>query len=284
MSTPGLSFIFPGFNLMLMKTAFYLLLFLFLMSFSSLSATDRPNTAIQATPRLDHVWDAREESWKGRHEAILKRNAEGPVDLIFLGDSITHSWTKPGEGLAIWKKVYEPLQAVNMGFGGDRTQHLLWRIQNGELDGIHPKVAVVLIGTNNWKDNTSAEIAQGITLICEEIRSRLPETKILLLAIFPRVSSEPLAGANVEMANQIIKDLHDGEWITFLDIGNAFRDEDSWLRKDLFPDGLHPNEKGYEAWANALQQPLSELLGREVPIWRNRQISPDLEPGAPEVE
>lgn len=230
-----------------------------------LSASE--NSATQPAHKLDHVWDHRGESWRGRHEAILRRNQERPVDLIFLGDSITHSWTVMGQGLAVWNQIYEPFNAVNMGFGGDRTQHLLWRIQNGEVDGINPKVAVVLIGTNNWKVNTSEEIAEGVAAVCQELRNRLPQTRILLLAIFPRVSSDPLAGANVEMANQIIKDLHDGEWIYFMDIGNAFRDGDFWLRKDLFPDGLHPNEAGYIAWANAIRKPLSDLLGSPVPAY-----------------
>ena len=206
----------------------------------------------------------------GRHEAIKATKSKDQVDLIFVGDSITHGWDTTGAGTKIWKQVYEPFNAVNMGFGGDRTEHVLWRFDDGELDGISPKVAVVMIGTNNWRANTFQEIAEGVEAVCGGLRTRLPKTKILLLAIFPRVSSDPWAGANVVMANRLIEKLDAGKWINFLDIGSTFRDKKGRLPQEVMPDGLHPNEAGYEVWAEAIRPKLSELMGVDVPKYRSQ--------------
>jgi lysophospholipase L1-like esterase len=201
----------------------------------------------------------------GRHEAIKATPNKKKVDLIFVGDSITHGWDTTGTGTKIWQQVYAPFNAVNMGFGGDRTEHVLWRFDDGELDGISPKVAVIMIGTNNWRANTYQEIAEGVEAVCNRLRSKLPKTKILLLGIFPRVSSDPWAGANVVMANRLIEKLEDGNWISYLDIGSAFRDKKGRLPQEIMPDGLHPNEAGYEIWAEAIRPKLSELMGVDIP-------------------
>ncbi len=254
------------------RSPFFRLLFILAALSSTLaeaasSLNDTMNTLLEPDARLNLVWENRGESWKARHEAIIERNRQGAVDLIFLGDSITHSWEPPGEGGPIWTAHYEPLNSVNMGFGGDRIQHLLWRLENGEVEGISPKVAVVMIGTNNSQANTVEEIAEGVGEVCRQLRERLPDTKVLLLAIFPRVSENPIAGATVALANARIAALDDGEWIHYLDIGDAFREPGGWLRKDLFPDGLHPNAEGYAIWHEAMRKSLSILLGREIPAW-----------------
>ena len=228
------------------------------------------NSALKPIPRPDQVWNNKGgETWMGRHQAIKETKRKGEVDLIFVGDSITHGWDTTGTGTKIWKQVYEPFNAVNMGFGGDRTEHVLWRFNDGELDDISPKVAVVMIGTNNWRANTFQEIAEGVEAVCEGLRTRLPKTKILILAIFPRVSSDPWAGANVVMANRLIEKLDDGKWINFLDIGSTFRDKKGRLPQEIMPDGLHPNEAGYEVWAEAIRPKLSELMGVDVPKYRS---------------
>jgi|TARA_B110000037_G_scaffold222800_1_gene299662 lysophospholipase L1-like esterase len=228
------------------------------------------NTALVPIPRPDQIWNNKGgETWMGRHEGIKATRSKKDVDLIFVGDSITHGWDTTGTGTKIWQQVYEPFNAVNMGFGGDRTEHVLWRFNDGELDGISPKVAVVMIGTNNWRANTFQEIAEGVEAVCEGLRTRLPKTKILLLAIFPRVSSDPWAGANVVMANRLIEKLDDGKWINFLDIGSTYRDKKGRLPQTIMPDGLHPNEAGYEIWAEAIRPKLSELMGVDIPKYKS---------------
>ena len=121
-----------------------------------------------------------------KHEKINERAKQGDVELLFIGDSITEGWA--GRGKEVWDKYYGNRKAMNAGVGGDRTQHVLWRLDNGNVDGIKPKLAVIMIGTNNsnGKDNTAEEIADGIKVIVKEVREKLPETKILLLGIFPR--------------------------------------------------------------------------------------------------
>ena len=123
--------------------------------------------------------------WVPRHEAVNERVAQGNVDLLMIGDSITHAWDRQTD---LWNKYYAPRNAVNMGFSGDRTQHVLWRLDNGHLEGINPKLAVIMIGTNNsnGSDNSAEEIADGIIAICSKLRTDLPDSKILILAIFPR--------------------------------------------------------------------------------------------------
>src|SRR5690606_18268051 len=118
-----------------------------------------------------------------KHQAFLKRIKEGPIDLLFLGDSITEGWKN---ATRVWQEHYGSFRPANFGIGGDRTQHVLWRIQNGELDGIKPKVVVLMIGTNNSGTNTAAQIAAANRKIVQQIRTKLPATKVLVLGIFPR--------------------------------------------------------------------------------------------------
>jgi lysophospholipase L1-like esterase len=199
--------------------------------------------------------------WLARHNGFVADARKGGIDLLFIGDSITDNWRKPGK--AVWTARYEPLKAANFGIGGDRTEHVLWRLQNGELQGIHPKVAVVMIGTNNtWRD-TAAQIAEGVTTIVAEIKKQLPETKILLLGVFPRAEKpdSPLRPQLAEV-NRIIAKLDDGgRTVAYLDIGDKFLQPDGILPASVMPDFLHPNEKGYEIWADAMAGKLSELLG-----------------------
>ncbi|MEJ6601417.1 MAG: GDSL-type esterase/lipase family protein [Verrucomicrobiia bacterium] len=239
---------------------------IFVFCLSTSTALFAENTALIPVGRPEQVWNNKGgETWTGRHEANVIESAQGKAELIFIGDSITHGWDTTGSGTHIWEKTYAPFQAINMGFGGDRIQHVLWRFEHGALVGISPKVAVVMIGTNNWRNNTHEEIAEGVEEICDQIRERLPNTKILLLGIFPRVSVDPWAGANVVMANRLIEKLDDGEWIHYLDIGSSFRDKRGRLIFEIMPDGLHPNEEGYNVWAEAIRPKLSDLMGVEVP-------------------
>ena len=153
------------------------------------------------------------------------------------------------------------MKAVDFGIGGDRTQHVLWRIENGECDGIKPKVVVLMIGTNNLGRNSAPEIVEGITAIVKEFRSRLPESKILLLGVFPRGEKhdDPVRKAIQDINRQIAK-LDDGKWIKYLDIGGKFLDAKGDLPKDVMPDFLHPNAKGYQIWADAMDPTLQAML------------------------
>lgn len=211
------------------------------------------NDAVVPVPRPDQ-W------WMQRHQSMNERVKQGNVDLIFIGDSITHGWE--GGGKDVWAAYYGHRNAVNLGIGGDRTQHVLWRLENGNVDGISPKLAVVMIGTNNAASNQPEETAEGIKAIVEKLRSKLPQTKILLLAIFPRGESaeDPLRQKN-ERVNELIAKLDDGQWVRFVNINSCFLDMEGRLPKDIMPDLLHPNGRGYAIWAAAIEPYVAEVLG-----------------------
>ena len=203
---------------------------------------------------------AAEPWWMPRHEAICARVKKGDVGLIFIGDSITHGWE--GGGKEIWQKYYAKRNAVNMGFGGDRTEHVLWRLAHGEIDGIAPKLAVIMIGTNNSGSNTPGEIAEGVKAIIRKLQSKLPETKILLLGIFPRGADDRdgLRKVNVK-TNRRIAQLANGKSVFYLDIGPKFLEKDGTLSKEIMPDRLHPNTRGYTIWAEATEPMVARLMG-----------------------
>lgn len=204
--------------------------------------------------RFDNGW----ESWMGRHESICKEAREKDPEVIFIGDSITHFWQDVGK--PHWKKNYARYTPINMGFGGDRIQHLLWRLQNGELEWIEPKVAVLLIGTNNSADNTSAEIVEGIETVCALIHQKLPQTRIMLQAIFPRDEVDSPRRAVNEAVNEEIAKLDNGEWIFFRDMRSIWIDEAGVIKKNLMEDLLHPTREGYAAWSEQLLPAIEELL------------------------
>ena len=196
----------------------------------------------------------------GRHVKINKRVSEGNVDLVFIGDSITSGWES--RGTEVWEKFYGKRNAVNLGIGGDRTQHVSWRLNNGNLKGISPKAAVVMIGTNNSRDNTSEQIAEGVKLIIEQLRTKLPDTKVLLLGIFPRGENNDDERRQVtQKANAMISKLADGEHVHYLDIGQKFMNDDGVLTRGMMPDLLHLNGDGYAIWAESIEASLSKLLG-----------------------
>jgi len=203
------------------------------------------------------------EWWARRHQQVLDRVAQGNVDLIYVGDSITHGWE--GGGNAVWQQYYAPRNAVNMGFGGDRTQHVLWRLEHGEVDGISPKLAILMIGTNNsgGNDNTAEEIADGIKAICAEMRAKLPKTKILILAIFPRGEGPSPQREKNAKASELASKIADGKHIFYLDINDKFLGANQTLSKDIMPDLLHPNEKGYQIWAEAVEPTVKKLMGEK---------------------
>lgn len=220
---------------------------------------------VSVTPdMLNESWAI--EWWLPRHlkklEEVRALKASGKrAEVVFIGDSITEGWEKDGK--RVWDANYAQYNALALGFGGDRTENVLWRLQHGEVDGINPKVAVLMFGTNNTghRMEDPATTAAGIKRNIDELRRRLPTTKILLLAIFPRgaTAQDPMRRLNGEI-NQIIARFADGKHVFFHDINQAMLEPDGTLSKEVMPDLLHPNETGYEIWARALNPQLHTLL------------------------
>jgi len=226
-----------------------------ILSSQLLIAGEKQNSAV--TPEHRHSW------WTLRNDAVNERVKQGNVDLLMIGDSITHGWESGGK--KYWDKYYEPRNAVNMGFSGDRTQHVLWRLEHGHLEGISPKLAVLMIGTNNSNgdDNTAEEIADGIIAICNKIRAECPKTKILILAIFPRGPEPSPQREKNNKASLLASKIADGKVIHYLDVNNKFLTADGFLSMKIMPDYLHPNEEGYRIWAEAIEPKVAELMGVE---------------------
>ncbi len=209
------------------------------------------------------------------HESFLARGKSGPIDLLFIGDSITAGWAGK-DRQHIWEAYYGKNNPANFGIGGDQTQHVIWRIENGELDGITPKVTVLMLGTNNTgaTGNTAAEIAAADKKIVQLIRTKIPGTKVLVLAVFPRGARKDKDGkipdANItdaarrtEIINAVnveLAKLDDGQNVRFLDINAVFLGQDGKIPFSIMPDQLHPNAAGYQLWADAMKPRLTEML------------------------
>lgn len=213
-----------------------------------------------AVTPVQQTEDWAQEWWVIRHHTVNERLKKGNVDLLFIGNSIVHEWEN--EGKECWEKYYKHRNAVNMGFGGDKTQNVLWRLDHSDFDSISPKLAVVMIGTNNSNgdDNTAEEIADGIIKICKKLRTELPETKILLMAIFPRDSLPTAQRMKNETASKIASGIADGRMIHYMDINDRFLTDEGRLSEDIMPDFLHPNETGYKIWAEAIESKIRQLM------------------------
>ncbi len=181
------------------------------------------------------------------------------VDLVFDGDSITAGW-KAGGG-PIWNKYFARRNAVDFGVSGDSTQGLLWRVQNGQVDGLHPKVIVLLIGTNNTGGCTAEQIAGGIKADVAEYRKRCPDATLILMGILPR-SEKPTdqVRGKIKEINKIIPVLADGKKVIFIDIGEKLLEPDGTLSKEIMPDLLHPSAKGYQIWVDAIQPIIDQFV------------------------
>lgn len=221
----------------------------------------QPSTLVAVTQNRD--W--KNYDWATRHRAIVARNEQVKPDILLVGDSITHFWAgEPSDararGPVSYQKYFGEFKVTNIGYGWDRTENVLWRLRHGEVDGIRPRVVMVMIGTNNMNLNTTEEIAAGVTAICEELQVRLPQSKILLIGIFPRgakadAGRDKIAGVNLELAK-----LHGTRNITYLDIGKVFLEADGSIAPAIMNDYLHPTEAGYERWGEAVAPTLKKLL------------------------
>ncbi len=218
------------------------------------------NTAIIPVPQReeDGLPASAVRGFETRHETYVNEAKQGGIDVLFVGDSIMQGW--PGAGQAVWDKYYGSMKAAQFGVGYDRTQHVLWRLQNGEGEGFSPKVVELLIGTNNLGPNTPEQTAKGVTVVVHELRLRFPAAKILLLGIFPRGDPADPVRQSVAKVNQTIAKLDDGQNVFYLDIGAKFLDAEGVIAADIMRDRLHPTEKGYEIWAEATQDILNKLL------------------------
>ncbi|HUF62193.1 MAG TPA: sulfatase/phosphatase domain-containing protein [Verrucomicrobiales bacterium] len=217
------------------------------------------NSAVIPGSRLTEEW------WRERWREKNEQTREGPAELLFVGDSITQSWEGPGKEL--WEARYAPRRAVNLGFSGDRTEHVLWRLRTGQFGGTRPKAAVVMIGTNNTghRQQAAAETAAGIRAVVMELRTRFPEMPVLLLGVFPRgeTAADPLRRLNAEINGIIATAASEDPKVEYLDIGQVFLEEDGTLSKEIMPDFLHLSGEGYRRWSEAIEEPLRRLGGFE---------------------
>ena len=219
---------------------------------------EEPPLSIQPST-LNEEWAV--EWWLPRHKQKLMDKTQQDVNLVFIGDSITHGWE--GEGLEIWNKSFAQYGAFNLGFGGDRTENVLWRLQNGALDGLSPKLIVLMIGTNNTghRMDTPADTIIGIQAILKDLEMRLPETKVLLLGIFPRgaTPNDPARRRNEEI-NMLLKSMPKKDHIHYRDIGKIFTRKNGDISEDIMPDLLHLSLQGYGLWANAIDKDVANLM------------------------
>ncbi|MEP1448611.1 MAG: putative glycoside hydrolase [Paraglaciecola sp.] len=217
---------------------------------------------ISTTPAtLNESWSV--DWWLPRHkEKLAKRSQE--VELLMIGDSITHGWEDKGK--TVWDKEFSDINTINLGFGGDRTENVLWRLEHGAIDNIAPKLAVIMIGTNNTghRLDPPEEIYQGIDAIVEKIQQKLPKTKIVIFSIFPRsAQANDKLRINNNQSNQLLGKLKDKYPLEVLNINQDFLDAKGNLSTEIMPDLLHPNEQGYQIWANKLKPVFAKYITAE---------------------
>jgi len=225
------------------------------------------NTACLSHDKLENDF----YDWNQRHAAVLAAKEKAVPEVVMLGDSITHLWggepneEKGNRGAAVWEALFKDHPALNLGFGWDRTQNVLWRLDHGELRGLHPRHIVIHIGTNNLADtanarqNTAAEIAEGIQAVVERAKAQCPAAKITLMAVFPR-GETPDHPSRLQVAaiNALLPAVAKASQVTLLDIGEKFLSPDGRISPGIMPDFLHPSAEGYAIWAEALQPILNK--------------------------
>lgn len=205
--------------------------------------------------------------WSERHQQKLAQAQSGNHDLVFIGDSITHMFELPDRGLPVWERYYGHRHALNLGYGWDCTQNVLWRLENGEFAGQQPKLAVLNIGTNNLTGNdacpanTPEEIVEGIAAICGVIQQKSPRTTILSMALFPRsLAADPVHAKAKQVNTLLVRNLQGKPGILHLNLGERFLGPDDEIRCELLPDLCHPSEKGYSIWAEAIEPVVSQFI------------------------
>lgn len=245
----------------------FLLLPSVVLTFAATALSEIPSSAVWPLPVVPPganpvtIATPRDE-WVARVQQALNLTRGKQYDLIFDGDSITDGWQ--GKGKAVWMEHYGAIKAIDFGISADKVENLLWRLQQGQADGLDPKLVVLMIGTNNSALNTVDQIAEGISVVTAEYVKRCPHAHILLLGIFPRspLPTDPIRG-KIAAINKKIEALQ-SDRVEYLDIGSKFLQPDGTLTVEIMPDFLHPSEKGYEIWANAIQPVVDKWL-KETP-------------------
>jgi lysophospholipase L1-like esterase len=239
-------------------------------AYNLLFATLLPLVCFAQTP-ADRPVSRTDENSLTAHAQLLEKTRKGRIDIYFEGDSITRRWgaTDYPQLLANWKDNFFGWNAANFGWGADTIQNILWRLNNGELDGVHPKVIVLLAGTNNvgrtvppgGDDAKVADITKGIKAIVETMRAKAPNAAVILMAIFPRNDNIAVM-PTINKINENIAKFADGKKVRYLNINDRLADKDGKLFPGMMnPDGLHPATNGYQVWADALKPIFTELLG-----------------------
>ena len=204
-----------------------------------------------------------QDFWQARftQNRALAAQRGKEFQLVFIGDSITELMSNAHDTM---NRLWGPYHPQEFGISGDETGQVLWRLRNGELGGVSPKVAVLLIGTNNFADNPDNEIYEGIKHIVTELRTRMPSTKILVLGILPRGAMPDNAfRRRVTGVNSLLaRDIADNQHVFFTDIGGAFLEPNGVMKMALMPDQLHPSPLGYTAMFEALKPTVDKLLAQ----------------------
>jgi lysophospholipase L1-like esterase len=231
------------------------------------SARTQTPSGAQALEPADKPAPRTDRNSQIAHAELLEKAKKGRIDVYFVGDSITRRWGALDypELLANWTSNFHGWNAANFAWGADKTQNILWRLENGELEGLRPKVIVILAGTNNvgtqpGGDEKVADISRGLKAIVDACRRRVPEATIVLTAIFPRNDNMAVL-PEITRINRYLASLADGRKIRFVDINDKLADESGRLLEGMSADGLHPTAKAYEIWADALKPIFAEILG-----------------------
>jgi lysophospholipase L1-like esterase len=233
------------------------------------------NTAIIPVPKLEED----SYNWRDRHAQVLAIKDSINPEILLIGDSITHFWgglpqlkytngqLRQPNGPTSWNSLFGPYRVLNLGFGWDRTQNVLWRLDHSEIDGLHPRVVVINIGTNNTSEtanarmNTSPEIVDGIAAICARVRAKMPKAKIILMAVFPREENpNNPRRALISQINRQLKVYANDVHITFVNIGPEMLNADGAFLPGIMLDFTHPTDKGYQVWANAIRPYLKKYI------------------------
>ncbi len=221
------------------------------------------NSAAVATPKDDPKWIA-------RHNAMAEQMKAGHAKVLWIGDSIVQKFEKPGK--PVWDTYYAPRDAINLGISGDRTEHVLWRLDHCNLEYVSPKLAIVMIGQNNGGSNTAEEIAEGVEAIVTKLRKQQPQMKVLLLGIFFRGEKPNDEQVKLAKTNEMLSRWADGKQVVYMNVNGIFIQPDGIIMKALMPDFEHPNEEGCKRWAEAIEPQVAKMLD-ETPIGSGDRVA-----------